>query len=368
MIYELLEKYEADFFVMYADSRDPNFFYATKFRTPDPSFYMIGKDGTELLIVSEMELRRAEKESRVKEIASFIDLRYFEKLNETKNSKKALAMVFTEALKEHRARKILIPNEFPSFLSFYLKDHFEIEVVENPYSDMRAVKSPEEIRYIKEACSAVIDAFEYFLKLLKSERNVNTLRNRVETFLFERGFYAEGTIVSPDLESSNPHSIGSGVIKNHVVFDVFPKSRVTGYFADFTRTVIIEENQDIIEMLNACIEAKNRAIDKIREGVAAKDIHNLVCDILESYGYQTIRNKAKEGFIHSTGHGVGLEVHEKPKISENDEKLKSGMVITIEPGLYYRSKGGVRVEDCVVVRKSGCEVLTKYEDFVRLVG
>lgn len=367
MIYNMLEEHDADFFVMYADSRDPNFFYATKFKTPDPSFYMIGRDGTELLIVSEMELRRAERESRVKEIASLLDLGYLEKLKETKNTKSALAMIFTEVLKEHRARKILIPNEFPSFLSFYFKDYFEVEVVENPYSDLRAVKSPEEIRYIGEACSAVIDAFEYFLKLLKSERRVETLRSRVESFLFERGFYAEGTIISPDTESSDPHAIGSGIIENHVIFDVFPKSRRTGYFADFTRTVVIEENRDIIEMLNACIEAKNKAVGKIRDGVLAKDIHNLVCDVLESYGYKTIRKKAKEGFIHSTGHGVGLEVHEKPKISENDEVLKSGMVITVEPGLYYRDKGGVRVEDCVVVRKSGCEVLTKYKDFVRLV-
>ena len=366
MIYKLLSEKNADFFVMYADSKDVNFYYATRFKIPDKAFYMIGSDGTELMIVSEMEKRRAEKESRVRELASLTDLGYYEKLKELKNPKDALAMVFVETLKTHHARKILIPEEFPSYLSFRLWKHFDIEVVENPYSDMRAVKSSTEISYIKETSKAIIDAFEYFLNLLKREKRIDVLRNKVESYLFDKGYYAEDTIISSGLESSNPHSIGEGLIEDHVIFDLFPRSKRTGYYSDFTRTVIINDNDEIISMLKACIEAKNKAIEKIRDGINAKDVHYAVCDILESYGYGTIRKKAKEGFVHSTGHGVGLEVHEKPRISENDENLKAGMVVTIEPGLYYKKVGGVRVEDCVVVKKHGCEVLTKYNDFVRL--
>jgi Xaa-Pro aminopeptidase len=160
--------------------------------------------------------------------------------------------------------------------------------------------------------------------------------------------------------------MGKGEIEEHVIVDIFPKSRTHGYYADFTRTVIIEENKEIESMLEAVIEAKKRAISVIREGVEARDVHHAVCDVLESRGYHTLRNKAKEGFIHSTGHGVGLEVHEEPKILENENKLKSGMVFTIEPGLYYKKLGGVRTEDVVVVTKHGCEVLTSYPDRVDL--
>ena len=119
-------------------------------------------------------------------------------------------------------------------------------------------------------------------------------------------------------------------------------------------------------MLDAAIEAKNRAISIIKDGVMAREIHHTVCDVLEEKGYKTIRSKSSEGFIHSTGHGVGLEVHEEPKIFENEDEIKKGMVFTVEPGLYYRKIGGVRVEDTVLVRQKDCEVLTKFVDRVIL--
>jgi len=105
----------------------------------------------------------------------------------------------------------------------------------------------------------------------------------------------------------------------------------------------------------------------IRDGIGGEEVHFLVCDILESYGYLTLRQRAREGFIHSTGHGVGLEVHERPRLYEKGDVLKAGMVVTVEPGLYYEGIGGVRVEDTVVVRKNGCDVLTKFEDRVMVV-
>jgi len=130
--------------------------------------------------------------------------------------------------------------------------------------------------------------------------------------------------------------------------------------------VVVERDSAIEEMLKAIVEAQEKAISMIREGITAKDVHYTVCDVLEGYGYKTLRQKAKEGFIHSTGHGVGLEIHEEPRIFENDDILKAGMVFTVEPGLYYKNIGGVRVEDVVVVKKHGCEVLTNYPKMIYL--
>ena len=367
MLQEFFREHGAQFFIMYASSKNPNFYYATKFKVPDPVFYMIGDDGTELLVVPEMERRRAERESRVREIASLNDLGFHERLKETGDAKRALAETYADLIKTHHGRKILVPEDFPAFLYHMFVERFDIQVVENPYSIMRSVKTPEEIKSIKETSDAIIQSFRFFLKILKKERNSEKLRNEVEAFLYSKGFVAEDTIISGDSESSDPHCIGHGSIRSHVIFDVFPRSRKTGYHSDFTRTVMIQESPDIREMLDACIEAKNRTIEMIRDGVSGEDIHFLVCDVLESRGYKTLRQKAKEGFIHSTGHGVGLEVHEKPKIYERGEELKAGMVITVEPGLYYEKIGGVRVEDTVVVRKNGCEILTKFDDVVRLV-
>lgn len=367
MIQSLLQKRDAQFFVMYASSKDPNFYYATKFRIPDPAFYMIGDDGTELLVVHEMEKRRAERESRVREIASLNDLGYYEKIKEGKKPKVALAETYVELLKTHHARRILVPEEFPAFLYEKLAEHLDVTVVENPYSDMRAVKTRREVEYIAETSRRIIETFEYFLRALRNERNANVLRAMVESYLYSRGYYAEDTIIASGKRSADPHYMGEGEVEGHVIFDLFPKSRVTGYYSDFTRTVMLEESPEVEEMLEACIDAKNRAIDMVRDGVSAGDVHAEVCDVLESYGYSTLRQKAREGFIHSTGHGVGLEVHEKPRIYEGGDVLKAGMVITIEPGLYYENVGGVRVEDTVVVRKDGCDVLTRYDDRVRLV-
>ncbi|MBE8538836.1 M24 family metallopeptidase [Geoglobus acetivorans] len=366
MIFSLLKDRDAQFFIMYASSKNANFRYATKFWIPDPAFYMIGDDGTELLVVSEMEKRRAEKESRVREIASLNDLGFYEKIKEGKNAKDALTETYIELLKTHHARKILVPDDFPAFLYEKLAQNFDVEVVENPYADMRKVKTPEEIEHIKDVSNAIIGAFQFFLKLLEKERDSETLRNSVEAHLYERGYLAQDTIIAGKASSAYPHDIGHGRVEGHVIFDIFPGSKKTGYHSDFTRTVVIEKNQEIEDMLKACIEAKNTAISMVKEGINGEDIHFRVCDILESYGYRTTRQKSREGFIHSTGHGVGLEVHEKPRIFDGGEELKAGMVITVEPGLYYEKVGGVRVEDTVVVKKSGSEILTKFEDYVRL--
>ena len=365
MIYELLRQHGASFFVMYASSRDPNFYYAVGMKLPDPAFYAIGEDGTELLVVHEMERRRAEKESRVKEIVSLSDLGFYEKVKEV-GTDRALGETYVEVLKEHRAKKVLVPKEFPSFLYKAFSEHFEVDVVQNPFSKLRSVKSSREIEEIRKASLIAVEAFRYFLDLLKKSRNVEKLRSEVELFVFKHGGIAEDTIVASGRRSSDPHYVGEGTIEKHVIFDVFPKLRSSGYYSDFTRTVILEREDEILDMLKACIEAKNEAIKIVREGVEARELHERVCDVLESYGYKTLRQKAREGFIHSTGHGVGLEVHEEPKIFNSGEKLKSGMVFTIEPGLYYEKVGGVRVEDLVLVKKNGCEVLTKFKDFVEV--
>ncbi len=367
MIQEKLIEREAQFFIMYSSSNDPNFYYATRFRIPEKAFYMVGDDGTELLVVSEMEKKRAQKESKVREIASLSDLGFYEKLrNEKKGVKEAMAETFIELLKTHHARKILIPEEFPSFLYQALMPHFDIEIIENPYSSMRAVKNSKEIERIREVSGINIKAFNHFLKLLKKERDADRLRENVEAYVFSLGYVAENTIIASGTRSSDPHYLGHGKVEQHVIFDIFPKCRKTGYHSDFTRTVVIDEDEEIEDMISACIEAKNKALKTIRDGVGGDEVHNTVCDVLESFGYSTLRQNSKEGFIHSTGHGVGLEVHEKPRLHEGGEVLKSGMVVTVEPGLYYPDKGGVRIEDTVVLKKHECEVLTKYKDYVRL--
>jgi Xaa-Pro aminopeptidase len=147
-----------------------------------------------------------------------------------------------------------------------------------------------------------------------------------------------------------------------IVVDIFPFGKKDRYFEDMTRTFVKgRPTKKMQEMYDLVLEAQEAALGAIKEGVTGKYVDDIVCDIFEKHGYGTPRTKSKTGYIHSTGHGVGLEIHEPPRLSQTGTKtLKAGMVVTVEPGLYLPDVGGVRIEDIVVVTKTGCKNLTKY--------
>jgi Xaa-Pro aminopeptidase len=159
---------------------------------------------------------------------------------------------------------------------------------------------------------------------------------------------------------ADPHGKTYGALyANHpIVIDIFPLHKYNRYFGDMTRTVIRGEvSKELILMHDAVKGAHEIGIQKAKPGVTCAEVHNAVCDYLEAAGYETYRSGSKAGFIHSTGHGVGLDVHEMPSVSDNQHVLEPGNVITIEPGLYYPDVGGVRIEDTVVITKDGCRNL-----------
>ncbi|MCZ7373055.1 MAG: M24 family metallopeptidase, partial [Candidatus Methanoperedens sp.] len=167
--------------------------------------------------------------------------------------------------------------------------------------------------------------------------------------------------------SSDPHWQGEGELlaEEPIVIDMVPRSKKERYYSDMTRTVMRGTPSDELkDMYSAVKDSQAAALRKIRAGMMGSYIHNIVCDVMEERGYETGRGRSgvfTEGFIHSTGHGVGLDIHEGPNLSENGKELKAGTVVTVEPGLYYKNTGGVRLEDVVVVTQTGCKNLTMFE-------
>jgi Xaa-Pro aminopeptidase len=198
---------------------------------------------------------------------------------------------------------------------------------------------------------------------LTSER----VKEEIEVSLLRDGYALDTTIVACGADAADPHDRGSGPLRadESIIVDIFPRSKETGYYADMTRTFVKgEPSETVREWYDLTQRAKAAALDVLEAGVSGSVVHDAVCDVYEDAGYPTLRSDpdTETGFIHSTGHGVGLDIHEYPRLSTAENELEAGMVVTVEPGLYDPAVGGVRIEDIVVVREDGYENYTSYEE------
>jgi len=184
----------------------------------------------------------------------------------------------------------------------------------------------------------------------------------------------EGHIVAAGTQSSEPHAVGSGTLEKDVpiIIDIYPRSKITGYFADMTRTICVgTPSSELQKMYDQVLLAQELAISMIKPGVRCLEIQQAVEDVFTKAGYITSGKGTEfafaEGFVHGVGHGVGKNVHEEPRIGRNSKDiLQEGDVITIEPGLYYKHIGGVRLEDMVLVTSSGGENLTHFAKHLKV--
>lgn len=190
------------------------------------------------------------------------------------------------------------------------------------------------------------------------------MRRVIETFLIARGAMPAHTIVACGREGADPHNVGRGLIRagQPIIVDIFPRLLSTGYWGDMTRTYVKGKAPAGIKRLYDTVRAgQDIGLAMVAAGVDSQSIHRSISEYFDRQGYPTKTVRGRQaGFFHGTGHGVGLEIHEAPRLSTAGEILQAGQVVTIEPGLYYPGLGGVRIEDMVVVKDGGCDNLTKY--------
>ncbi len=241
-------------------------------------------------------------------------------------------------------------------------DHFSVGNIKVFFKEyltqkIRMIKEKEEIEKIKSNQLLADEGFLYLLKLIKPGISEIQLSAELEYYLKLKG--AEGmsfpTIIASGKNSSLPHAKTSlKVISKDEPLVIDFGIKKDHYCTDTTRTVFIgKPPQKFIDTYNIVLEALNEGISFVKEGIKSEELDRKVRNTIEKYNLG-------EYFIHSTGHGVGLEIHEMPTISPNSQQeLKEGMIITIEPGIYIPGEFGIRIENMVLVKKNSCEVLTK---------
>ncbi len=386
-----MDKVEQTLLVIGAPEHDAAAYHLSGFLAPDPVICLrvVGKV---YLAVSSMEYGRAKREARVDKVLSFDELGFVQLARELQSGGRALAATAAGLLEKLGAATS--PVAVPPALGVLYADELRARgLAVTPdaklFADLRRAKTEEEISYIERtqravesACARAVGILEeasvgedgtllYGGEVLTSER----LRSEIDVELLRRGYAADGTITASGGQAADPHERGHGPLRagESIILDIFPVDKASRYYADMTRTFVKgEPSPELQRMYDAVFEGQEAALSMIRAGVNGRDVHKKVSDILYQAGYKTLVHDQKpgeplqEGFIHGTGHGVGLEIHEAPRVSIANEELIPGDVVTVEPGLYDPEVGGVRIEDLVVVTEDGCHNLTNFPKEFRL--
>jgi len=239
------------------------------------------------------------------------------------------------------------------------KDKFGVTLkpVSQVIESLRLIKDEDEIALIRKAAEIADEAFSYILNIIQPGMKEKEVALKLECKMRELG--AEGasfdTIIASGSRSALPHGIASDkVIELGELVTMDFGAIYKGYVSDITRTIMVgQPNAKQQEIYQIVLEAQLNGVNQVKAGMTGKTADALTRDIITKYGYG-------EAFGHSTGHGIGLDVHEGPGLSyRNESELKAGMVVTVEPGIYIPGFGGVRIEDDVLLTETGREVLTK---------
>ncbi|MFB6213741.1 MAG: M24 family metallopeptidase [Candidatus Nanohaloarchaea archaeon] len=373
---DLLEEENFDGFLMRGDSSDPDMYYLAGFEASDPFIYL-RTGGKSILLVPQLEFSRAKEDSDVDEVISTSEF-----VDGEGRGEGGRADMIAGFLERYGIQRLAVPEDFPLGLTEELSGKMDIEPVENRVMEARKLKTESEVEKLEEAQSVTEEAMQEMERILGEAKSRNgelyledepltseRARRKLQVFLLEHDCTTpEGMIVACGEDGAKPHSLGSGVFEGGkpVVVDIFPRHG-NRYFGDMTRTFVKGEPGEKTEnMHNAVKKAKEAALKEIEAGVKAAEVHSAVCDVLEEHGFDTMRSGAEEGFIHSTGHAVGLGLHEPPRIADSDTELEAGNVLTIEPGLYYGDTGGVRIEDMVLVTENGYENFNSMHEDLRV--
>jgi Xaa-Pro aminopeptidase len=380
MLDDHLSELGVDGYLLEADSEDADQYYLSGFDAPDP-FVTLYDGEVHLLFARSLEYGRAVRESRAASVERGSNYDYETHVEES-GPHEGWSRTLAAFLAAYGVESVATPPEFPLQTADGLREQ---GVTVDPddegvVTEIRATKTDEEVEQIRQAQRANEAAMARAETLFRTATVEDGLlhhegepltservKEAIEVTLLRHGCALDETIVACGTDAADPHDRGSGPLAagEPIIVDIFPRDKTNRYHADMTRTFCRgDPDETVREWYDLTAEAKRAALDALEPGATGEEVHAAVCDVYEAADLPTLRADptAETGFIHSTGHGVGLDVHELPRVSESAGELRPGQVVTIEPGLYDPEVGGIRIEDIVVVTGDGYENLTDYEE------
>jgi Xaa-Pro aminopeptidase len=361
--------------IIAASEADANLFYATQFLAPDP-FVFLWHGDEKILLMSDLEVDRARAQAAVDAVLPI--RQYDERARTSGIERPTQADALWELLQDRQVKTMLVPGDFPIEHADRLRQRgLTLLVKSEPFFEERLVKSPAEVQAITTALRHTEAAMDSAIAAIREAEirdgvlwwrgevlTAEVLKRLIIRQLLDVNLITQHTIVACGEDGCDPHNEGRGPLRPEcsIIIDIFPRDMGSRYFADITRTVVKGKASDALRRMYAAVTAGQAcAFRQIRDGADGEAIHREVQETMAGWGFQTGEvNGRMQGFFHGTGHGLGLEIHELPRVSKVKTTLRAGNVVTVEPGLYYSGSGGVRIEDVVVVTETGCQNLTKY--------
>jgi len=355
-------------FIHAASPRSADMLYATGFQAPD-AFSFIEHRGKTAIVLNDLEIDRGRHEAGVDEILPASALaREF--------GSQSPAIIAAGLLHRKKIRKVEVPSDFPlGFARALEKAGIQVSPVEGHFWPEREIKTKRELDKIRDALRITVVGLRRAVDILRASKisrggvlqwNGKTLTSEIvraeaDSAILRAGGIPEGTIVAGGRQACDPHERGYGPLRAHelIILDVFPRDARSGYFGDMTRTVVRGHASDARRrMWETVCAAQRQAIRAIKPRVRGSAVHKAVQEFFLSKGFPTEKRRGRwTGFFHGTGHGLGLDLHEEPRMTATT--FRAGQVFTVEPGLYYPGIGGARHEDVVAVTRAGCEVLSR---------
>jgi Xaa-Pro aminopeptidase len=331
--------------------------------------------GRRIFILRDIEMERARRRARADEIACPRD---FEPLGGLSGDREtATAQALAECLRRNGVTEAIADRSFPLIFAEHLR-HAGVRVRFDADFGVRERRSKDEqeVAWLREAQAATEQAMRMACELIANARAAadgslevdgapltsERVMAAIDVFLLGLGYENPQPIVAGGPVGADCHDHGHGVLRTGepVIVDIFPRNRATLFNGDCTRTVVHGAiPPEVARMHEAVVAAKHAATAAVRPGISGEVVHRATLETLHTRGFASGQPPKDApdtwcGMTHGTGHGIGLDVHEPPLLDFKGLPLIEGDALTIEPGLYCKAIGGIRVEDMVIVTANGC--------------